>query len=333
VTSFVSPLLQNLGDEEEVSPQRMETLDGLLFQTDLGKRVVSFKVWSRDGRILYSPQRETVGMAFGGSAKLQRALEGETVSAISDLSDPENEYERQYFTTLLETYTPVRLFGTGEVVGAVEFYEWTEALAADIGAARLRSWLVVGIATVIMYVTLVGMVQGANLTIGRQRRQLEVRIGELDTALTQNQQLIRQLGAISAVAMAANEIRDQKGMLKRCLEVTLRETGMDAGAIRLVDETGDRLVPADAEDEFSEFPCRDKAVRLDRRPALPWTRREPVFSALMSSIFERQHGDIAAENPEGNPWRDVSLPQDWRQRKPSAARDAGCDLQSDSRRH
>ena len=172
VTSSVAPHLQNVNDSDGISEEQMEALDSLLFETELGQRIVSFKVWSQDGRILYSPNKNLVGQTFQVDAELQQALRGETVSHVSDLSDPENLYERERFSRLQETYTPLRTLGTGEISGVVEFYKGTAALDAEVQDARLRSWLIVGGATLVMYVLLVRMIKGASLTIGRQRRDL-----------------------------------------------------------------------------------------------------------------------------------------------------------------
>ena len=265
VTSFVSPHLQNIG-EEGVGLEQAETLDRLLFGTELGQRIVSVKVWSAEGRVLYSPKRELIGKTFEVRPSFREILAGETVSHISDLSDDENQYERQYFTSLQETYTPLRELGSGEIKGVVEFYEKTEVLTAAIRAARFRSWFIVGIATVAMYFILLGMVKGASLTIGRQQRQLEDRVTELRKALSGNQALNRQLTAVTAVAIAANEIRDQEGMLKRCLELILAHTQMDAAAIRLLDGEGGQLVVSSALGDFSGLPCRDQPVGPNECP-------------------------------------------------------------------
>ncbi|MCH7705496.1 MAG: GAF domain-containing protein [Chloroflexi bacterium] len=266
VTSFVSPHLQHVGQAEEITAEQMNTIDKLLFETELGQRIVGFKVWSMDGRILYSPERSIVGRTFEIKYHLQRALLGETVSRISDLSEPENEHERQYYATLQETYTPLRLLGTGEIVGAVEFYEGTEALASEIRAAQFRSWAVVAAATVLMYLVLVAMVKGASLTIGRQRGQLEDRIGELRRALSRVEVLNRQLGAVSSVAMAANEIRDQEGLLARCLDVVMEHARMETATIRLIDSGTNRLAIASTRGDLSGFPCGGKTVAIGECP-------------------------------------------------------------------
>ncbi len=260
VTSFVSPHLQHVGQAEEITAEQMSTMDKLLFKTELGQRIVSFKVWSTDGRILYSPDRDIVGQVFGVTPHLQSALLGETVSYITDLTEPENKLERQNYATLQETYTPLRLLGTGEIVGAVEFYEETEALASEIRAAQFRSWAVVAASTVVMYLVLVAMVKGASLTIGRQRRQLEDRIGELRRALSRVEVLNRQLGAVSSVAMAANEIRDQEGVLARCLDVVMEHARMETATIRLIDSGTNRLAIASTRGDLSGFPCGSMTV-------------------------------------------------------------------------
>ena len=172
VSSAVAPLLVDLSEGDEITLDRMNDLDVLLTETELGRRVVSFKVWSPSGEILYSPDRKMVGRTFVVSDHLASALEGRTVSEISDLSEPENEFERSRYSRLLETYTPLRSLGSDRITGAVEFYEETAILEAELADSKFRSWLIVGGATVLMYMLLVGMVGHASRTISWQRREL-----------------------------------------------------------------------------------------------------------------------------------------------------------------
>ena len=167
VTSMVSPHLQTIGQSGQLGTEQTDALNQLLYTTDLGERIVSFKVWSKEGRILYSTQSEIIGQVFPVKSDLAKVFQGETVSHVSNLSDPENVYERQRFQRLQETYTPVRSLGTGEIIGAVEFYESTDALASEVQSARLQSWAIIGGATLAMYLLLLGMVKGASITIGR----------------------------------------------------------------------------------------------------------------------------------------------------------------------
>jgi hypothetical protein len=66
VDSVVGPHLQSLAlDDHWLVPADKDALDRLMSQTGLGQRVVFFKVWSVDGRILYSPDRSLIGQQFG----------------------------------------------------------------------------------------------------------------------------------------------------------------------------------------------------------------------------------------------------------------------------
>jgi len=57
-----------------------------------------------------------------------------------------------------------------------------------------------------------------------------------------------------------------EGMLSRCLEVILEHTGMEAGAVRLLDPHSSRLTAVATRGDFSGFPCREGAMGLDECP-------------------------------------------------------------------
>lgn len=99
--------------------------------------------------------------------------------------------------------------------------------------------------------------------VRRWGEDLEVKVAERTAELAARN---HQLAAVTAVATAANEIRDQEGMLNRCLQVVLEHTQMDIAAIRLLDASGGRLVVAGARGDFSGFPCRYQAVDLGECP-------------------------------------------------------------------
>jgi two-component system, NarL family, sensor kinase len=66
------------------------------------------KIWSEDGTVLYSDVPELIGKKFTLGAEEREILEkGGSEAELSDLSKPENQYERQY-GQLLEAHTPIR---------------------------------------------------------------------------------------------------------------------------------------------------------------------------------------------------------------------------------
>src|SRR3954469_23284787 len=66
------------------------------------------KIWAADGTVLYSDVRELIGQKYKlGDEEQELLQEGGADAEISDLSKPENKFERQY-GKLLEAHTPIR---------------------------------------------------------------------------------------------------------------------------------------------------------------------------------------------------------------------------------
>ena len=88
-------------------------------------------------------------------------------------------------------------------------------------------------------------------TVRRWGEELELKVADRTTELNARN---RQLAAVSAILTAANETHDVEGMLRRCLDVVLEQTAMDAAAVRLLDGGGNPT-EAVARGTWSEFPC------------------------------------------------------------------------------
>jgi len=99
--------------------------------------VVRVKVWAPDGRTLWSDEPRLVGVSFPLDEEAREALEGDTVvSDITDLSRPENRFERGH-GQLLEAYVAVRDTAGAPLV--VEVYQSYRGVAE---AARETWWSV-----------------------------------------------------------------------------------------------------------------------------------------------------------------------------------------------
>jgi signal transduction histidine kinase len=202
--SLLTHHLTDLSSSESLEQEHLEELEQLLTEAPFAQQIVSFKLWSPDGRVLYSPNSELIGQQFLND-DLQHALDGEVLSTISALQEPENSYERENWDRLIETYAPIWGEGGKEVIAVAEFYQTPEALEAEIRAAQLRSWLVVGSATLVMYLLLTGMVGQASNTILRQQADLRENVKQLRTLLTQNEQLSHRVRRAAARTTALNE--------------------------------------------------------------------------------------------------------------------------------
>jgi signal transduction histidine kinase len=89
--------------------QTLARLNALVRRQILDDSVVRVKVWSADGTILYSDEPALIGRRFSLAADERRILrdQGGADAELSDLSKPENRYERQY-GKLLEAHTVIR---------------------------------------------------------------------------------------------------------------------------------------------------------------------------------------------------------------------------------
>jgi signal transduction histidine kinase len=205
VDSVVAPHLQALAGEGQLRDTDRTALDGLLSGTPLGQHIVAFKIWAPDGRVLYSTNPALIGRQFPVRPALASAFAGEVHSQISDLTEPENELERRRWPRLIETYAPVRAANTGTIVAVSEFYKTTDDLERETRAARLRSWLFVSTATLVMFLLLAALVRHSSNTIVAQQGELRRRVTQLTELLAQNEQLHERVRRAAARTTALNE--------------------------------------------------------------------------------------------------------------------------------
>lgn len=205
VDSFVAPILQELGSTRTLSPQRHEQLSKLLQDTSMGQQIVTFRVWDPTGKVVFSTDDATRGKTFPISEGLANAIWGQVSSEISQLEAEENAQQRSIDSELLETYSPVRLSGTNEVIAVAEFYQTVDALNQEIAAAQRRSWFVVGAVTLVIYLLLAGFVRRASDTIEQQRATLNDQISRLTELLAQNRELHERVRRAAGSVATLNE--------------------------------------------------------------------------------------------------------------------------------
>lgn len=214
IESFVEPIIASLATSQTLPPTSVDALDRLLSSTQLGERVVSFRVWTPDAAIVYSPNRGLIGRRFVPEGGLTRALGGEVSAEMTDLSGPENSFERQRWSRLLETYVPVRERGGGRIIAVTELYQLPDEIDAQVTSARIASVVAVAVAALLSYLLLAGIVKRGSDTIERQQRALQDRVSELSALLDQNARLHGRL-------------RDAADRTTTLNEASLRRVGSD----------------------------------------------------------------------------------------------------------
>jgi signal transduction histidine kinase len=205
VDSLVSHHLQGAMGSGEATAAHARDVDALLVDSALGRSLAAYKVWSFDGLILFSSEPAIVGRRFPVVGGLAEALNGSVRSGISDLTQPDEVHESKRWSRLIETYAPLRGPGEGEIIGAIEFYQTTDALSAQILAAQVRSWLALGISAVVIYLLLARLIYRASTTISDQQNELHGKVMQLTSLLEQNKQLHSRVSRAAVRATALNE--------------------------------------------------------------------------------------------------------------------------------
>jgi len=203
-----SVLAAQLGDWPGVGLVSAEThavLDRVFVDGPLRRKVVRFKLWSVDGNVLYSSDHTQLGRRFPVKGRLAAAFAGAVQARVSDLSEVDNLPERERWPQLLEVYVPVRSGPQGEIIAVAEFYHSMENLGHDIRTAKQRSSLLVGLASVAIYLLLLRLVRRANDTIVDQQRDLRRQLKQLGDSLDENELMREQLRDAGARTTALNE--------------------------------------------------------------------------------------------------------------------------------
>lgn len=170
--SFVAPLVQHLGPQQELPPGDLAAIENLLQGTPLGQRIVTFKIWAKGGLVIGASDPGLVGQTFDVAEDLRRAWGGEVQASFNHLDEDENRAESSLNVPLLEIYVPVRSVATGQIICVVEFYEVASQLQADLTRTLLISWAVVAGVVLLVGLSLFAIVLRGSRTIQAQMAEL-----------------------------------------------------------------------------------------------------------------------------------------------------------------
>ena len=205
VDSVIAPILPDMQKSDFLTEPVRHALDETLGQGTLGKRLMSFRLWRRDGTVLYSKNGVLTGKRFDLNPDLQKAFAGTLVAKFDQVDDPESEAERNSGQPLLEVYVPVLQPWSGQVVAVTEFYEVASEFKRTLFYARLWAWLAVAGATLALYLLLSTIVFRGSRMIASQSAALSTRVQELSELLAQNKSLRGRIQRASERVVALNE--------------------------------------------------------------------------------------------------------------------------------
>lgn len=172
--AVIEPVLDD--DLLEGDPRAIADLDEVVQQSVLGEQVLTVRIWSADGQVLYTDDLATIGSRFPlGPEEREVLATGQAHAELSDLEKAENA-EQTDFEQLLEVYVPVTDRDGHRLL--FETYQATDRITATTDRIRAAFTPVVlgGLA-------LVGLVQA--LLSWRLARRLERAQDEREALLRQ----------------------------------------------------------------------------------------------------------------------------------------------------
>lgn len=202
--SMSAAQLQNWPRAGTVDSDTHEDLDRIFVDGPLHREVLRFKLWDANGRIDYSNDHAQIGHIFPVQGRLAAAFEGTVQAQISNLKEIDNLPELENWNQLLEIYVPIRS-ADGKVYAVAEFYLSVDKLKRDILAAQQRSWGLVALSTLAVYLLLYSLVRRANNTINEQQRDLHQQLRQLHAVLDENERMREQLREAGISTTALNE--------------------------------------------------------------------------------------------------------------------------------
>lgn len=210
VHSIVMPALAGADLTQPLAERFRESLESQLSE-HLPSEIVRVKVWGPGGVLLYSDDAAMVGQVLP-TADVNRALAGKTVSNIEEMgAEPENASEAGG-GKLLEVYTPLRVSGSGEVQGAYEIYETTQALDARVADLQARAWLGSILGFLALFASLYVVMRRASRQLVAQNKEIGQRLRE---SLLLNHVIMAassENGPDEVLAAVCREVQDTVGI-------------------------------------------------------------------------------------------------------------------------
>ncbi len=146
-------------------------LDELVLGRIIDESVIRVKIWSPDGRIVYSDQPAIIGERYRlGPEERILFREGGADVELSELSRPENRYERQE-GKLLEAYTPIRTPSGGQALFEIYKRFGSVTASSEDMLRALAPPLLVGLLVLLLFQVPLAWSMAGRLQRGHRERE------------------------------------------------------------------------------------------------------------------------------------------------------------------
>ncbi|WP_284381530.1 sensor histidine kinase [Pseudomonas putida] len=203
--AFLEPYVQEMIRDNSLSTASVQSLDRLMENRALNQHIVSIKIWRADGTVVYSTNKAITNHKFPID-EITEALKGKVVTALEELSQSENEFERNLNVPLYEIYAPLRDLSSRKIIAVGEFYEKADTLELEINRVRQQVWGVVGAATLAMLALLFFIVRRGDKIIQQQQVALHLRLQEQTRLHISNAELQLKMATATQEFSRVNEL-------------------------------------------------------------------------------------------------------------------------------
>ena len=200
IQNLLSPMAPFLPGAGKDNAQIASAIDNALQSTHIWSPSTSIAIWLPDGVIAYSTDKSLIGRKYTLPSEVRNAFNNEVRTTVVDkrlrLLDPLKRDEE----TVRTVYTPLPEKDRSAVIAVVEIVTNADALKAQLNSIRKRTWIVVGVATLLMIGMLFGIVQRGSRTIEEQRLEIErrldeeIRLGQVNKELSERLQEANRRG-------------------------------------------------------------------------------------------------------------------------------------------
>jgi len=228
-----------------LTPQHFTALDSLIRNEILYNHIVHVKIYSLDGTVIYSDEKNLVGQKFPISTELAEALNGRIGMDVSNLSKPENVTERSgQYSQLLEVYVPIHpVDAPDKILGAYEIYHDLSVVQPFIDEMRLFIALSVGLGFLALFGILYFLVRNASRELvlrneenSRLYQETRKQVLDLQRTEEQSQRRYQRLLALRAIDEAISASLDLSLTLRIFLDQATTQLQADAADILLLNQ-------------------------------------------------------------------------------------------------
>lgn len=198
-------------------PAAVDRFDRLVRQRLLGGELLRVKLWKANGTIVYSDKTQLIGDRFRLGPEEQRILaRGGSEAEVSDLSRPENRFERR-FGQLLEVYTRVDSPSTPPLLFEVYFSYSDISRRSEEVLSAFRPITVVGLLAFLLLTGPLVWVLARRLDAAAASRE-RLLVAAVDASDAERRRIARDLhdgvvqdlaGTSFALSAAARDVADR----------------------------------------------------------------------------------------------------------------------------